>query len=134
MNWAIKRRPKGYNTKVWKYCVEEAVKNKKWALDTLLNNPEWAKRASQSSIEMLGERLYKNELILAKEHYDYFEMRSHGYTWVGLLDPTMHKKWVEITSRKINKAKMWKYDHTNNTTAAYKDNGKWKHWLNGREL
>ena len=32
---AIKRRPKGYNVKVWEHLVAEAIMNKSWAINTL---------------------------------------------------------------------------------------------------
>lgn len=123
MSKFLERRPKGYNVKVWQVMYENAINDKKWAFETV-RNAEWTSRASTTSLQTLGKYLYESEFEMAKDAYEYFAIRAHGTTCIGLLDLAAHKRWVEITGRAIPKSKLWKYDHTINKTSAKLINGK----------
>lgn len=114
---AMKRRPKGYNAKVWAFVLSEAIIDKAWALRTI-KDPAWIKNASDASISMLGERLYKSELQLAKESYQYFEHRAFGESYIGPLDPSARRRWESITGRKVPPSKRWLYDHRDQENAS----------------
>ncbi len=126
-------RPKGFNSKVWLELYKEAKSNKAWALDIIKTKPEWSQNASQVSIEMLGKYLTLGSWQLAKQSYEYLEMRAFGFTFIGPLDRSARKRWEEITGRKI-KSGGWCYDHTTNTTAATKVNKIWCHWLTNKPI
>lgn len=107
---AVRLRPKGYSVKVWEFIVSEAILNKEWAHRTI-RDQAWIANASDASIEMLGEYLYKSVLQLSKESYEYFQHRAFGETYIGPLDPSTRRRWEAITGRKIPKAHYWLYDH-----------------------
>lgn len=132
MDYAKRTRPKGYNLKVWLACFAEAVADREWAFKAV-KDAEWTNNASQMSLEHLGECLSKREHVRAKEIYDYLEMRSHGETGIGPLDPSARRKWESITGRKISVNQMWKYDHTIQVTSAVRDGKRWKSWLGGKQ-
>jgi hypothetical protein len=67
--------PEGYNKKIWDHFYHEALNDKKWAYDKE-DDKEWIKNASDVSKKMLDERIKKSVTTLAKEKYDYLEMRS----------------------------------------------------------
>lgn len=122
---AERSRPKGYNKKVWLAMYLRAIRSKAWAEKTVKTSTKWANEASSYSLRHLGECLYKQPWELAKDSYDYLEMRSHGTTFIGTLDPSAKRVWEKITGRKIGQAKTRRYDHTIHIISATKKNDKW---------
>lgn len=109
---------------------KRAARMKAWAEYTVRHNVEWAKGASESSIEMLGERLSLSIKALAENEYRYLETRSHGVCSLGAVDSSATRVWQGITGRKIGSKSTWKYDHTVNITSAYRVGKVWHHpWL-----
>lgn len=125
MTLCERTRPKGYKVKVWEHCYAEAERDKAWALDVCLNQHQWFHEASQSSLEWLGKCLAYQPWKLAQEAYDYLEMRAHGQTFLGALDPSAREKWESITGRRISPKRMWKYDHTVGATSARREGKEW---------
>jgi len=132
MDYANKTRPKGYNAKVWLACFAEAAADREWAFKTV-KDAKWTSSASTMSLQHLGECLSKQEHVRAKEIYDYLDMRAHGETFLGALDPSARKKWESITGRKVSSKRLWHYDHTKQVTSANWDGKKWTSWLGGKE-
>lgn len=125
MEYSERMRPKGYDKRVWNQCYWEAEANKRWAKDTVINNPKWCAEASESGLEMLGSYLHLPAYKLATEAYDYLKMRSHGCTFLGALDPSARREWEFLSGKTISRKAMWKYDHTVHITSAKIKNGKW---------
>lgn len=125
LEYSLKVMPKGFNKRIWLVLYRDAELNKQWALKTIKTNTKYAKTASDSSIKYLGECLYKSAAELAKDSYLYLEMRSHGITFIGALDPSAKKEWEFISGKEIKAIDKWKYDHTIDITHAKKVNKKW---------
>lgn len=122
---AIRFRPKGYSTKVWAYCVSEAIMNKAWALRILKSDPAWVHRASGMAIEMLGTYLSRSVIDLAKESYDYLRLRAFGQHHTGPLDPSARRRWERVNHRRVPPTQYWLYDHRSPLSARlYKFNAK----------
>jgi hypothetical protein len=125
-------RPKGFNKKVWTALYKEAEADKAWARE-ILEQGQNASKASNMSIEWVGKCLHLRPHQLAKEAYEYLEMRAHGVTFLGALDPSALRRWIELGGKKPGSKSVWKYDHTTHRTSAVKKEGKWADWL-GREV
>lgn len=125
MEFRERMRPKGYNRKVWDRCWIEAESDKRWAESIIKDSCVFYSKASQISIQMLGEYLYLAVSQIAKSHYDYLHMRSHGIAGMSKLDPSAFDRWKLLAGRHPFKTQLWHYDHTKHITSARYVNGKW---------
>lgn len=116
-NHAVKFRPKGYSVKVWEACVSEAIIDKNWALRTLKTSPQWVNQASEISIRVLGECLYKSVIELATGNYDYLKHRAFGQSYIGAVDPSARNRWAKLTGKQVPPSQYWLYDHRDSAKA-----------------
>lgn len=133
MNYALRTKPKGYNTKAWLACFSKAKSDREWAFE-IVKDSTWTNSASQMSLEHLGDCLSRQVSKRAKDIYDYLYMRAHGQTFMGALDASAREKWETISEKRVLIKNTWKYDHTNNTTSATYVNKKWIHFFTGKEI
>jgi len=91
--------PNSYNEKVWEYVVKEAKDDKQWAVDNLAMFNE--EHPLDETNKLIIGRLERSVCEMAKEHYDYFNMRSHAVSEHGYpIDKPAQHRWEEITTGK----------------------------------
>lgn len=73
---AMRLRPKNWKKSIWSFHVSMAILNKRWANNTIKNNPDWFRNASYASIKMISKYLYFSVSDLAMQSYDYSRYRT----------------------------------------------------------
>jgi len=94
--------------KVLRWAREEAIKDKKWAVEKQ-HDREWIKHASIMSKEMFKDRLIKSVDEIANEKYQYLRIRAHSWSDGHVMDPSAQTLWERITGSNPRKPDVFIY-------------------------